>query len=112
MTADVLPERATEQQAPAEPKPGGPGQGATGARRAMEALLRLPLIQKLLLADILVNITAFAVMGNTPRTAEDGLGIMALALLVTVIVNGVLVYWSLLPLRSLESTAVKVTRGD
>jgi two-component system NarL family sensor kinase len=37
---------------------------------------------------------------------------MAGALSLTVLLNGALVYWSLLPLRALETTAARVARGD
>lgn len=94
------------------PKATLPRQGPLNAPATfLLTLLRLPLLQKLLIADILVNVTAFAVMGSAPR-ANGGLEIMAAALVITVLVNGVLVYWSLLPLRSLEITAQRVTRGD
>lgn len=76
-----------------------------------QLLLRLPLLQKLLLADLLINLTAFWSMGLAPAS-EYGLAVMAGALSLTVLLNGVLVYWSLLPLRALETTAARVARGD
>lgn len=74
-------------------------------------LLRLSLLQKLLLVDLFVNVTAFALMGSAP-TPSDNLGVMATALLLTVLLNGILVYWTLRPLNQLETTAGRVARGD
>ncbi len=74
-------------------------------------VLRLPLLQKLLLVDLFVNITAFVLMGTAPASSSN-LGVMATALMLTVLLNGVLVYWSLQPLNQLETTASRVARGD
>lgn len=80
------------------------------APKLWQPLLRLPLLQKLLLADLIINLTAFWAMGLAPT--EHGLLVMAGALSLTVLLNGALVYWSLLPLRALETTAARVARGD
>lgn len=74
-------------------------------------ILRLSLLQKLLLVDLLVNITAFMLMGTAPLSSSN-LGVMASALLLTVLLNGIVVYWSLQPLHLLETTAGRVAKGD
>lgn len=74
-------------------------------------VLRLSLLQKLLLVDLLVNIAAFMLMGTAPLSGSN-LGVMATALLLTMLLNGVMVYWSLQPLHLLESTAERVARGN
>ncbi|AHG92984.1 ATP-binding region ATPase domain protein (plasmid) [Gemmatirosa kalamazoonensis] len=73
-------------------------------------LLRVPLLQKLVVADLLINILAFVVMRNARAQYADE--IMVVALLVTLVLNAGMVYWALLPLRALELTADRVARGD
>ena len=80
------------------------------ARDGVRGLSRVPLLQKLVVADLVINILAFLVMRNAPvRFADE---IMVASLLVTLLLNAVLVYWSLLPLRALEMTAERVAGGD
>lgn len=72
-------------------------------------LLRLPLLQKLIVADLLINAPAFIALS---LPVEQQAWIMGAALLMTVLLNAGLVYWTLLPLKSLELTACRVARGN
>lgn len=95
--------------------PTGPGvpRPADGERAAApdpRGLLRIPLLQKLVIADTLINLTAYLAMRSA--SAEYADEIMVASLLVTLGLNAVLVYWSLLPLRALEMTASRVAAGD
>jgi signal transduction histidine kinase len=74
------------------------------------ALLRVPLLPKLVVADVVINVLAFVGMQNA--RAQYAAEIMLAALLVTLVLNAGLVYWALLPLRALEMTAGSVERGD
>jgi signal transduction histidine kinase len=88
----------------------GPQGQHTNAMR-VRAILRLPLLQKLVMADVLISVVSFLVMAVLPRSDHD-LAIMVSTLLLTVLLNGALVYWNLLPLLALESTAARVAKGD
>ena len=74
-------------------------------------LLRLPLLQKLVAADLFISIASFLVMTLQPLSAHGNV-VMVVTLLLTVLLNGLLVYWNLLPLRTLEHTARRVAGGD
>ncbi|MGZ8379329.1 MAG: ATP-binding protein [Gemmatirosa sp.] len=78
--------------------------------RWSRALLNAPLLRKLVLADLVINVSAFFVMREA-RTAWAN-EIMLASLMVTLVLNAALVYWALLPLRALESTARRVSAGD
>ena len=95
-------ERTTEE--------GARGTGPLQVPGGMRELSRVPLLPKLIVADLLINILAFLAMRNAPVQYADE--IMVASLLITLILNGVLVYWSLLPLRALEMTAARVAAGD
>jgi signal transduction histidine kinase len=70
----------------------------------------VPLLPKLVVADVIINVLAFVVMRNA--RAQYALEIMVAALVVTLVLNAGLVYWALLPLRALEITAGRVEHGD
>jgi signal transduction histidine kinase len=95
----------------------------TGSMRAVAASARAvesagffrrvassPLLAKILVADVVINVVAFLVVRGAP--AGLGTEIMIASLVVTVVLNAALVYWALLPLRALEGTAVRVSRGE
>jgi signal transduction histidine kinase len=70
----------------------------------------IPLLHKLIVTDTIINILAFLGMRSAPaETADD---IVLVALVFTLVLNAALVYWALLPLRTLESTATRVSQGD
>ncbi len=70
----------------------------------------VPLLQKLITADLVINVCAFLVMQRTPprNAAEVTVG----ALIVTLLLNAALVVWALRPLKLLETTAARVAQGD
>lgn len=72
-------------------------------------LLRLPLLQKLIVADLLINAPAFIAVS---LPLEQQACIMTSTLVLTLLLNAGLVYWTLLPLRALEHTAAHVAGGD
>jgi signal transduction histidine kinase len=93
--------------------PGAPSEPHTspGVPRGLaERLLAVPLLTKIVVADVGINLVAFLIV----RSAPEGYGteIMLASLVVTMLLNAGLVYWALLPLRSLEVTAQRVSRGD
>jgi signal transduction histidine kinase len=73
-------------------------------------LASVPLLQKLVVADLIINIGAFVAVQRAPigLAAE----ITVAALLATLVLNAALVVWALRPLRKLEETAARVTHGD
>lgn len=79
-------------------------------RLQLKGLLKLPLLQKLVFADVLINAPAFLAMRLPMGPHADH--IMVITLMVTLLLNAALVYGSLLPLRALEGTAARVARGD
>ncbi|MFT3856346.1 MAG: histidine kinase [Aquabacterium sp.] len=74
-------------------------------------LLRLPLLQKLVMADLVVSLASFCVMAALPES-RHATEIMVGTLLLTVLLNGLLVCRSLLPLLALEHAANRVAQGD
>ncbi|WP_284348729.1 sensor histidine kinase [Roseisolibacter agri] len=74
------------------------------------ALLEAPLLRKLVLADLVINVSAFFVMREARQAWANE--IMLASLMVTLVLNALLVYWALLPLRALEATARRVSAGD
>jgi signal transduction histidine kinase len=72
--------------------------------------LSTPLIGKLVIADLLINMVALVVVQRAPQ--ETSTEILVVSFLVTLVLNGLLVYWALLPLRTLEETARRVSRGN
>jgi signal transduction histidine kinase len=73
-------------------------------------VLGVPLLTKLVVTDLALNLAAFAAVTTAP--VEFAGEITVVALLATLVVNAGLVYWALLPLRELESTAARVSGGD
>lgn len=97
--------RETAQTNPGRPSRPVPDNGG-GAR----GLLRVPLLQKLVVADLVINLVAYFVMrGASEQYADE---IMLGSLLITLSLNTVLVYWSLRPLQALQMTAARVAAGD
>ncbi|MDF1505093.1 ATP-binding protein [Roseisolibacter sp. H3M3-2] len=102
--------------APARPTPGegaaasGAARDAAGRRTWRQAIVQVPLLRKLVWADLVINVSAYVVMRQaTSQWADE---IMIGSLLVTLTLNAALVYWALLPLRALEATARRVSSGD
>jgi len=79
-------------------------------RAIVSRFLSTPLVGKLIVADLVINITALVVVQGAPQ--ETSTEILVGAFLVTLALNGVLVYWALLPLRALEETARRVSKGN
>jgi len=73
-------------------------------------LMTVPLLQKLVVADLLINVCAFVLVQRAPT--HQAAEITVAALLATLVLNAALVVWALRPLRKLEETAVRVTHGD
>ena len=87
--------------------PTAPAPAPTDWRRR---LLDAPLLVKLVAAVMVINLAAFLVMREARNQYADE--IMIASLLVTMALNTTLVYWALLPLRALETTARRVSSGD
>lgn len=82
-----------------------------GSRLAwMRRLASTPLLAKIVVADVIINVVALWVVGQAPPDAN--VEIIISSLLVTLALNAGLVYWALLPLRALEDTTLRVSRGD
>jgi two-component system NarL family sensor kinase len=91
---------ASDDSVGAMPAMAGPRRGLAG----------VPLLQKLVVADLAINVAAYLLMrGAPPGRADD---ITVIALFGTLLLNAALVYFALLPLRALEGTAVRVAAGD
>jgi signal transduction histidine kinase len=90
------------------------GVSAPAAGRQPGALarrvLRVPLLPKLVAADVVINLLAYWLLGSVGTEYVGEL--MIVALLVTLLLNAALVYWALLPLTALEATAARVSGGD
>ena len=121
----ISPRRAADDAAPAVPSldPGptpshgfvaGEGMSAAtaapAAGTAVRRLSRVPLLPKLVVADLGINVLAFVVLRGAP--AQWAAEILIASLFVTLVLNGALVWWALLPLRSLETAAARVSQGD
>ena len=105
MTAVAVP--AVELRGATEPQP----ISLRGSRLAwVRKLASTPLLAKLVVADVTINVVALWVVGQAPP--EANVEIIVTSLLVTLALNAGLVYWALLPLRTLESTTIRVSRGD
>src|SRR6187551_2264870 len=94
------------------PAPTGPQGPATEvpvgrlARRALE----VPLLWKILAIDSAINVASYFVFrAAPPQLAAE---ILIASLVVTLLLNGLLVYWALVPLRRIEETAERVSHGD
>ncbi len=105
-----------------DPKPTGSSSSGTGGLPRLQALLRVPLFYKILLANAAIVILG-AVIG-TALTAEfvrlaphrstlELVGLFAAAgVIVSVLVNALILRLALGPLRLLERTAERVQRGE
>ncbi len=95
---------------------GGPG-ASRGSRRGawLEPLLRVPLAAKLVGANAMIVAAAMLVsfVGGESALQEGRFAILLVAVLVvSSLVNVILVVIALRPLRSLESVATRINRGD
>ena len=79
-------------------------------RSWIRKLASTPLLAKLVVADIVINVAAVWIVGNAPPRAN--VEIILTSLIVTLALNAALVWWALLPLRTLEATTLRVARGD
>ena len=70
----------------------------------------VPLLQKLIFADVSINLLAFVAVQVTPQ--QYATEILILSLVVTVMLNAALVVWALRPLALLEATTSRVSHGD
>lgn len=91
--------------------------GATAAvspsdadRSLVRKLASTPLLAKLVVADIVINVAAVWAVGNAPPGANAE--IILTSLIITLALNAALVWWALLPLRTLEATTLRVAQGD
>lgn len=95
---------------------GGRIQPATAAARPDEPvsfvvrILRTPLLTKLVLLDLVINVVAVVAMQNTPP--DQALQVTVLSLVVVLVLNVALVAYALRPLRVLEETARRVSSGE
>jgi signal transduction histidine kinase len=80
------------------------------SRRWLRTLLSMPLLKKLVAADLIINAIALWIVRQAPQGSSAE--IMIGSLLVTMGLNAGLVYWALLPLRTLETTTLLVSQGD
>lgn len=79
-------------------------------RSWLRKLASTPLLAKLVVTDIVINVAAVWVVGNAPPRVN--VEIILTSLIVTLALNAALVWWALLPLRTLEATTLRVARGD
>jgi len=73
-------------------------------------LFRVPLVTKLVVADVAINLVAFFVVSGAPP--EYAAEIVIASFVVTLVLNIVLIVWALRPLRVLEATTSRVSGGD
>jgi signal transduction histidine kinase len=76
------------------------------ARRALE----VPLLWKILAIDSVINVASYVIFRAAPP--DLAAEILIASLVATLLLNGFLVYWALVPLRRMEETADRVSRGD
>jgi signal transduction histidine kinase len=78
--------------------------------RWLDTFLRTPLLTKLVATDIVVNVLVFVGMQRTPpELAQE---VTVVSLVVVLVLNAALVALALRPLRAIEETARRVSRGD
>jgi signal transduction histidine kinase len=81
------------------------------ARRSwLRKLASTPLLAKLVVTDVVINVAAVWIVNNAPP--RDNVEIILTSLIITLALNAAIVYWALLPLRALEATTLRVARGD
>jgi signal transduction histidine kinase len=73
-------------------------------------LLRTPLLAKVVLLDLVIDVLVLSVMQVTPP--EYDTAVTAVSLAFVLVVNAGLVAWALAPLRRLEETALRVSEGQ
>ena len=87
------------------------GQAPRAASRSwLRKLASTPLLAKLVITDVIINVAAVWIVNNAPP--RDNVEIILTSLVITLALNAAIVYWALLPLRALEATTLRVARGD
>ncbi len=79
-------------------------------RTWLRKLASTPLLAKLVVTDVMINVAAVWIVNNAPP--RDNVEIILTSLIITLALNAAIVYWALLPLRALEATTIRVARGD
>lgn len=77
---------------------------------AANGLLRTPLLTKLVVLDLAINVTTLVVLDQSPPELTFEVNVASFALVL--VLNAGLVAWALSPLRVLEETARRVSEGD
>ena len=110
----AMPPDATTTAARPTPPPAAPARPAAAIARGGAGVLQrafsVPLLQKLIFADVSINLLAFVAVQVTPQ--QYATEILILSLVVTVMLNAALVVWALRPLALLEATTSRVSHGD
>ena len=86
------------------------GARPTGTSALARSVFGAPLLTKLVVTDLALNVIAFVVVTKSP--VEYAGEITVVTLLATLVINAALVYWALLPMRALEATAARVSAGN
>ncbi|MCB9697585.1 MAG: sensor histidine kinase [Alphaproteobacteria bacterium] len=81
-----------------------------GRRDWTERVLRTPLLMKLVILDVSINVVAFVAVWFAPP--EQLQALTAVSLLVVLVLNAAMVAWALTPLQALEDTAWRVSQGE
>ncbi|HWJ21129.1 MAG TPA: sensor histidine kinase [Gemmatimonadaceae bacterium] len=111
--ADVPPGLVQLSRAPAAPLAGAAGLREPGtARTLLRAALRLPLLGKLVGANVLVLAAAFAILAFHGGVVAHGFAVLSGALAVSVALDYFLVRLALRPLDELGVVADRVWSGD
>lgn len=76
----------------------------------MQSLLRTPLLTKLVVLDVAINVGSLVAMRVSPPDLIEEVSLLSLGLVL--ILNTALVAWALRPLAVLEETARRVSEGD
>ncbi|MEZ4238250.1 MAG: sensor histidine kinase [Myxococcota bacterium] len=76
----------------------------------MVRVLRTPLLTKLVLLDLVINAAAFLALRRTPPDWAEQVTLLSLGMVL--VLNAALVAYALRPLRVLEETARRVSRGE
>lgn len=91
-------------------EPGAPLASDAEPRTLVEYVARTPLLTKLILLDLAINIIVLGVIQGMPARLAGQLSLVSL--LVVLILNAALVAWALRPLQVLENTARRVSEGE
>ena len=78
--------------------------------KLLRRVMRTPLLAKLVVFDLGINLFALVVMEVAPPLFAEQ--VMLLCLVGVLILNAALVAWALLPLKVLEGTARRVSQGE